>query len=160
MYPSEGWIWHNNQNELSKDRLWGGCLEVLDLHLSVKHYLPNFDQLDDTILFVETSEEMPSEGFVYRFIAALAELGILKRFKAILMAIQKHNFAVNQPPEGREAFILNQQNAIKNALKDYDSNIPVVFNMNFGHTDPQMIIPNGGMASIDCARKVISFTLN
>jgi muramoyltetrapeptide carboxypeptidase LdcA involved in peptidoglycan recycling len=78
---------------------------------------------------------MPSEGFGYRFITALAELGLLKRFKAILMAYPKAQFCGNQPPEGREAFILNQQNAVKNALRDYNSNIPVVFNMNFGHTD-------------------------
>lgn len=157
MYHSEGWQWHNNQNEVIQGHLWGGCLEVIDLHLSVKRYLPSFDQLDDTILFIETSEEMPSEGFVYRFIAALAELGLLKRFKAILMAYPKAQFCGNQPPEGRETFILNQQNAVKNALRDYNSNIPVVFNMNFGHTDPQIITPNGGIASIDCSRKTISF---
>lgn len=158
LYKSEGWIWHNDQGDLIEGRLWGGCLEVLDLHLSVKRFLPNFDHLDDAILFVETSEEMPSEGFVYRFFAALAELGLLKRFKAILMGYPKAQFCSHQPPEGREAFILNQQDAVKNALKDYHSNIPVVFNMNFGHTDPQIIIPNGGIASIDCARKTISFS--
>ena len=157
MYPSKGWQWDNNQNGSIQGQLWGGCLEVLDLHLSVKRYLPNFDQLDDTILFVETSEEMPSEGFVYRFFAALAELKVLKRFKAILMAYPKAQFCGNQPPEGREAFIVNQQNAVKNALKDYDSNIPVVFNMNFGHTDPQIIIPNGGMVSIDFEKQTIIF---
>lgn len=157
MYPSEGWQWHNKQKGIIQGQLWGGCLEVLDLHLSVKRYLPNFDQLDDTILFVETSEEMPSEGFVYRFFAALAELGMLEKFKAILMAYPKAQFCGNQPPEGREAFIVNQQNAVKNALRDYDSNIPVVFNMNFGHTDPQIIIPNGGMVSIDFTKESINF---
>lgn len=139
-------------------KLWGGCLEVLDLHLSVKRYLPTFDQLNGMILFIETSEEMPSEGFVYHFIAALAELGMLKRFKAILMAYPKAQFCGKQPPEGREAFILNQQNAVKNALKDYESDIPVVFNMNFGHTDPQIIIPNGGTVLIDSSRNTISFS--
>lgn len=157
MYKGEGWQWHNSQNEVIQGPLWGGCLEVLDLHLSVMRYLPSFDRLDGTILFVETSEEMPTEGFVYRFIAALAELGLLKRFKAILMGYPKTQFCGKQPPEGREAFILNQQNAVKDALRDYNSNILVVFNMNFGHTDPQMIIPNGGILSIDCGRKTITF---
>ena len=143
MSSSTGWLWHNNQKQIIKGRLWGGCLEVLDLHLSVRRYLPNFELLDDTILFIETSEEMPSEGFVYRFIAALAELALLKKFKAILMAYPKAQFCDKQPPEGREEFISNQQNAVKNALKDYGSKIPVIFNMNFGHTDPQIIIPNG-----------------
>lgn len=157
-YLSAGWHWHNSQDQAIQGRLWGGCLEVLDLHLSVRRYLPDFEKLDGTILFIETSEEMPSEGLVYCFIAALAELGLLIRFKAILMAYPKAQFCGKTPPEGREAFIINQQNAVKQALKDYNSNIPVVFNMNFGHTDPQIIIPSGGNVLIDCAKKTISFS--
>lgn len=61
------------------------------------------------------------------------------------------------PGDKVAAFILNQQNAVKSALSDYNTNIPVIFKMNFGHTDPQIIIPNGGMAFIDCAKKEISF---
>lgn len=156
-YPNNGWHWHNNQKQVIEGKLWGGCLEVLDLHLSVKTYLPDFEHLDGTILFIETSEEMPAEGFVYRFIAALAELGLLKRFKAILMGYPKAQFCGRYPPEGRDAFILNQQNAVISALKDYDISTPVIFNMNFGHTDPQMIIPNGGSVKIDCAKEKIYF---
>jgi len=29
--------------------------------------------------------------------------------------------------------------------------------MNFGHTDPQVIIPNGGIVSIDSVKKTIRF---
>lgn len=157
MYPSEGWYWHNTQEQIIEGRLWGGCLEVLDLHLSVRRYLPAFEKLDGSILFLETSEEMPSEGLVYCFIAALAEIGLLQRFKAILMAYPKAQFCDRQPPEGRNAFILNQKNAVKNALKDYGIDLPVIFNMNFGHTDPQIIIPNGGNVKINCAAKTIEF---
>lgn len=156
MYQSDGWHWYNKSFEVINGRLWGGCLEVLDLHLSVKRYLPDIDQLNNTVLFIETSEEMPSEGFVYRFIAALAELGVLQKFKAILMAYPKAQFCSKEPPEGRNAFIINQQNAVKKALNDYSSKIPVIFNMNFGHTDPQIIIPNGSFVSIDGLRNMIS----
>lgn len=158
MYKSDGWHWHSNQNEVLQGQLWGGCLEVLDLHLSIKSYLPDFSKLDDMILFLETSEEMPSEGFVYRFIAALAELKVLQKFKAILMGYPKAQFCGKQPPEGREAFILNQRNAVINSLRDYESYIPVIFNMNFGHTDPQIIIPNGGSVTINCKSKTIQFS--
>ncbi len=157
MYPSEGWYWHNTQEQIIEGRLWGGCLEVLDLHLSVRRYLPPLEKLGSTVLFLETSEEMPSEGFVYRFISALAEIGLLQRFKAILMAYPKAQFCGRHPPEGRNAFILNQQNAVKNALKDYNIALPVIFNMNFGHTNPQIIIPNGGIVKINCIAKTIEF---
>lgn len=157
MYPSSGWVWHNWKDQSVTGRLWGGCLEILDFHLSVKHYLPNFESLKDTILFIETSEEMPTDGCVYRFISALGELGLLKKFKAILVAYPKAQFCDNLPPGGREAYILQQQEAIKIALKDYKSDIPVIFNMNFGHTDPQVIIPNGGIVLIDSLKKTIQF---
>ena len=157
MYKSGGWYWHNNHNGIIKGRLWGGCLEVLALHLSVKNYLPDFTELKRQFCLLKLRRNAFG-GFVYRFIAALGEIGFLKKFKAILMAYPKAQFCDKQPPEGREAFILNQQIAVKNALSDYDSDIPVIFNMNFGHTDPQLIIPNGGIASIDGARKTISFS--
>lgn len=156
-YPSSGWLWHNWNNESITGRLWGGCLEVLDFHLSIRRYLPGFEQLNDTILFIETSEEMPTDGFVYRFIAALGELSILKKFKAILVAYPKAQFCDKLPPGGREAYISQQQEAIKTVLKDYKTDIPVIFNMNFGHTDPQVIIPSGGIVSIDAAKKTIQF---
>lgn len=157
MYPSSGWIWHNWSNESITGRLWGGCLEVLDLHLSVNRYLPASQHLNNTVLFMETSEEMPTEGFVYRFIAALGELNLLKKFKAILVAYPKAQFCDKLPPGGRENYILQQQEAIKSALKDYKTDIPIIFNMNFGHTDPQIMIPNGGFVSIDSQKKNIRF---
>ena len=158
MYPSQGWDWYNKQDEVIEGRLFGGCLEVLSFHLSVRKYLPDFEKLNGTILFIETSEEMPAQELVYCFIATLAEIGLLKKFKAILMAYPKAQFCNKQPPEGREAYISNQQNAIKKALTDYGSNIPVIFNMNFGHTDPQMIIPNGGLVIINFKNETIKFS--
>ena len=62
--------------------------------------MPDFEKLDGTILFIETSEEMPAQEFVYCFIAALGEIGLLKKFKAILMAYPKAQFCDQQPPEG------------------------------------------------------------
>lgn len=158
LYKSDGWHWHNHENKMVEGRLWGGCLEVLDLHLSVKRYLPQLDQLAGCILYLETSEEMPTEGFVYRFLAALGELGILHKLKALLFGRPKAQFCGKMPPEGRDLFLANQQQAVKKALKDYDCHLPVIFNLNFGHTDPQVIVPNGSIACIDSAKKMIHFT--
>lgn len=157
MYKSEGWEWHNVIDGVIEGQLWGGCLEVLDLHLSVRKYLPNFDDVKDTILFAETSEEMPSEEFVYRFFATLAELDLLLHFKAILVAYPKAQFCGKEAIGGRDLYMLNQKKAVKKVLSDYKINIPVIFNMNFGHTDPQIIIPNGSVVRIDFLKKKIVF---
>lgn len=157
MYKSEGWDWHNCTNEILEGRLWGGCLEILNLHLSTRQYLPSLENLEGSILFLETSEEMPSKELVYRFITTLAELRILSQIKAILMAYPKAQFCDKQSTEGKEVFITNQKSTIITSLRDSMFNIPTIFNMNFGHTDPQTIIPNGGMAKIDCRNKTIEF---
>ncbi len=158
MYKGGGWHWHNPIRGTIEARLWGGCLEILAMHLSVRRYLPDLTRLAGTVLYVETSEEMPSDGFVYRFFASLAELGVLQQLKAILMAYPKAQFCGEVAPGGRESFIASQQRAVIAALRDYAVTIPVVFNMNFGHTDPQLIVPNGGMVSINGTTKTIQFS--
>ena len=157
LFKSEGWEWFNSPNGILEGQLWGGCLEVLEYHLLNKEYLPKIEKLNNSILFLETSEEMPSNSFVYRFLAELAKLKILPHFKTILMAYPKAQLCGKEPPEGRNEYILNQKNAVKKALKDHNINIPIIFNMNFGHTDPQMIIPNGGKVKIDFDLRKIEF---
>ena len=82
---------------------------------------------------------------------------MLQSFQAILMAYPKAQFCNQLPPEGRDAFISNQQDAVKQALKDYKARLPVIFNMNFGHIDPQIIIPSGGNVQIDFSTETIDF---
>ena len=155
-YKSKGWIWHQPQKGVIIGRLWGGCLETLYLHLASKKYLPRFDQSDDLILFIETSEEMPKDSMVYKFISALGEMNILKLFKAILVGRPKTQFLGHSPYEGKESYMENQRLAIKRGLNDYNCpSLPVIFDINFGHTDPQTILPSGKKVTIDCQRKKI-----
>lgn len=156
LYPSEGWDWHNNQGQKVTGKLWGGCLEVIAYHLYTKKYLPDPSKLKNTILYLETSEEMPSSGFIYRFFAALHELGYLNQFQALLMGRPKAQFCGHFPPEGRETFAKLQKEAIKKALHDTKAPLLTVFDLNIGHTDPQVLVPNGGMATINGKVKELS----
>lgn len=156
MEKNPGWYWHNCSSQQINGRLWGGCLEILDALLAADKFIPHLDEFNDIVLYLETSEELPTEGFVYRFIAALGERGILAKIKALLIGIPKTQFINIIPAGGRENYIINQRTTIINALADYDAPIPTIFNMSFGHTDPQMILPNGGLINIDCANKRIS----
>ena len=142
-------IWQNCHHKVIKGRLFGGCLETLKLHLSVNVYIPNLEVFTEIILYVETSEELPSADLVYSFFATLGERHILKKIKALIVAIPKTQFIGQTAPEGRETYMINQQIAINRALDIYNSELPVVFNLHFGHVDPQAIIPNGGFAIIN-----------
>lgn len=153
LYSNAGWEWHQYEGKTVEGTLWGGCLEVLEMHLLTRSYLPSPEKLSDAILFVETSEEMPTEGFVYRFFAAMAELGFLQKFKALLVGRPKAQFCGKFPTEGRAPFIAHQKQAIKRALKDYRCDLLTVFNVDFGHTDPQILLPNGGRAWLNGSEK-------
>lgn len=153
LYPNAGWDWHQHEGKEVEGILWGGCLEVLEQHLAIRHYLPAPEKLSDAVLFLETSEEMPSEGFVYRFFLSLAELGLLQKFKAILIGRPKTQFCGKFPSEGRELFIAHQKQAIKRALKDTHSDALTIFNVDFGHTDPQLLLPSGGKVLINGSEK-------
>jgi muramoyltetrapeptide carboxypeptidase LdcA involved in peptidoglycan recycling len=157
LYKNEGLEWHNTSQTKApiEGRLWGGCLECLDAHFFVRRYLPSPEKLSGCILYLETSEEMPSDGFVYRCLMSLGELGLLQKFKGFLMGRPKAQFCNFLPSEGRDAFIKNQKSAVKKALEHYDCTFPVIFDLPFGHTDPQVIIPNGGLISIDCKQKTL-----
>lgn len=127
---------------------------MLDYQFKVKKYLPDFDK--GIILCLETSEEMPSHGAIYRFIASLAEMNILQKCHGILVGYPKARFCQTLPPEGRDAFMQNQKLAIQNAMEDHNVSVLTIFNMNFGHTEPQMILPFGSIATLNGLKKKVS----
>jgi muramoyltetrapeptide carboxypeptidase LdcA involved in peptidoglycan recycling len=42
-------------------------------------------------------------------------------------------------------------------MKEYIlEDLPILYNLNFGHTEPKFILPYGVMAEIDCEKKKFS----
>ena len=104
----------------------------------------------DKILFFETSEEIPAADYVYRVLVGMGERGMLKQFKAVLVGRPKAwEFGKEMTPEQKDKYKQEQQSAIVNAFNEYNPNALMVFNMDFGHTDPQFIVPNGGTIEVD-----------
>jgi muramoyltetrapeptide carboxypeptidase LdcA involved in peptidoglycan recycling len=54
--------------------------------------------------------------------------------------------------------IQEQEEAITSALQEHHPHILAVFNLDFGHTDPQAIVPNGGNIKIDGTQRRIYVT--
>jgi muramoyltetrapeptide carboxypeptidase LdcA involved in peptidoglycan recycling len=49
-----------------------------------------------------------------------------------------------------------QRDAVLAAVAEYHPNIPLVFGVDLGHTDPQLIIPSGGEITVDAqARRLL-----
>lgn len=153
-----GWTWSGTQD--ANGILWGGCLESIDDLLRIDVPIPNLDQFDDIILMTETAEDVPSNEFYTKYVyRALGERGILKRIKGLLVGRPKSRALHFQPSSmERQKYRDNQQKIILDMVRKYNPHIPIVQNLNFGHTDPQIPMPYGGKCRINCEAKEIIVT--
>jgi muramoyltetrapeptide carboxypeptidase LdcA involved in peptidoglycan recycling len=158
MFPAEPWSWHGPKTRVS-GRAWGGNLEIVDFHLRAGRYLLPLDSYDGAVLFLETSEELPPDSYVYRVLMGMGERGLLQRFAAIVWGRPKA-WSFDRPNDAAEKqeYVAKQREAVLAALAEYHPNAPLVFGVDFGHTDPQYVIPIGGDVTVDSERKRLEVT--
>jgi muramoyltetrapeptide carboxypeptidase LdcA involved in peptidoglycan recycling len=82
---------------------------------------------------------------------------LLAQFPAVLVGRPKawdltHTTTIEQ----KQAYATAQRDAIGRALARYAPDAMVVFDVDFGHTDPQLIIPYGGLIRVDGVARTIS----
>jgi muramoyltetrapeptide carboxypeptidase LdcA involved in peptidoglycan recycling len=158
MFASAGWSWHGPQTTVTGPA-WGGCLEIIDFHLRTGTYLLSAASYDGAVLFAETSEEMPPASYVYRVLMCMGERGLLQRFAAIVWARPKAwSFEHRHQPDGKARYTEEQRAAVLAAIAEYHPGVPVVFGADFGHTDPQQVIPSGGEVTVDGAGRRVHVT--
>jgi muramoyltetrapeptide carboxypeptidase LdcA involved in peptidoglycan recycling len=157
MFRGAGWQWHGGSGAV-EGRLWGGCLEIVDFNLRAARYLaPDDAAYDGCVLYLETSEELPTAQYVGELLMCMGERGLLRRFTALLMGRPKAwSLEHRNGPEERKAFVDAQHEAVLGAMAEYSPDVPVVLDVDVGHTDPQLVLPNGGEVRIDPAAGTIS----
>lgn len=152
---NEGWVWSGKEN--AQGISWCGCVESIDEMLRHGTPIPSLSQFEDIILVTETTEEMPNEEYVRRFFRALGERGILERIKGVLVGRAKAWTLENKQerPE-RDLFREKQKETIEQTVRKYNKKIPLVQNLDLGHTHPQIPFPNGRKVRIDFKDRKIS----
>jgi muramoyltetrapeptide carboxypeptidase LdcA involved in peptidoglycan recycling len=149
MTPSPGWVWHNPARTVTAPT-WGGNLEILHWQLAVNRWMRPDEDYAGCILLLETSEEMPPAEEVFRMLRNAGERGLLQQFPAVLVATAKATARGHErTPEERTRYRDGQRAAVLRALNDYNPEAMVVFGVDFGHTDPQWILPYGGTMTVD-----------
>jgi muramoyltetrapeptide carboxypeptidase LdcA involved in peptidoglycan recycling len=155
MEPADGWTWHN-ADRVVEGVSWGGNLEVLSWLLMAGREILPAERYAGRVLFLETSEEMPRAEEVYRILRSMGERGMLRQFSALLMGRAKAwSFGTPNGPGQRAEYRRAQREAVLRALSEYAPDTPVVFDVDLGHTDPQVVIPFAGTVTVDGpARKI------
>ena len=154
--PNDGWYWDGNGN--AEGISWGGCVESIDELLRHNIQIPSLEDFKDVILFTESSEEIPSADYVFRVYRALGEHGILERVKGVLVGRpEAWEFDNQKTTEQKKEYKEKQREAILRAVRQYNKTIPVVQNLDFGHTNPQIALPYGREIRIDAtANKILA----
>lgn len=126
-------------------RLIGGCFEVFDV-LRGTELFPPLSAFDQAILFMETSEDKPDPMMIECSLRTYGIMGILNRLNGIIWG---------KPMD--EANFEEYKAAIKKVLAEFGlQELPVLYNLNFGHTEPKICLPYGALAQIDCAHARLS----
>jgi muramoyltetrapeptide carboxypeptidase LdcA involved in peptidoglycan recycling len=157
LLPGSGWTWHH-PDRVVRAPTWGGNLEILGWTLAVSRWVRDPQAYDGCVLLLETSEEMPPGEEVFRVLRNAGERGLLERFPAVICARPKASYFANyRTPEDRPAFRSEQRDAVLRAFATYNPDAMIVFDVDFGHTDPQWVLPYGGEITVDGpGRRVIA----
>ncbi len=146
--PCTGWRFHQDAG-IVEGQLFGGCVEVLDW-LRGTDYFTAAGDLQGAVLFMETSEGGPPPLILTEFVRCLGAMGILEGLSGILLG---------RPGGGVDPQTFHKyDDALCKAVREEHglNDMPIVTNMDFGHTDPMFVIPIGMKVRIDSAKQEIA----
>jgi muramoyltetrapeptide carboxypeptidase LdcA involved in peptidoglycan recycling len=130
--------------------LFGGCIEVLQF-MNGTDFWPHKDFWNGRILFLETSEDKPSVKNVKWMLRNYGMQGIFDKISALLFGRPR-----DYSTEEKNALDKMIIEVVKGEFGNHK--LMIVTNMDFGHTDPQFILPLGIKAKVDCSRKTFELT--
>ncbi len=132
--------------------LVGGCADSLEI-LKGTPYFPSPTVWDDAILFLEMSEAARPPEQLQDWLRSYGTLDVLRRLGGILFG---------RPGGGipQEDFV-TYDDVLLRVLEEFGAHdVPIVTNMDFGHTDPMFVIPYGIEAEIDPTRETVRLVTN
>lgn len=130
----------------SEGILLGGCADVFTEIMGTKIW-PSVEEWEGKILFIETSEtDMPDYQLCW-LLRGLQAQGIFDVIKGIIVG----------KPALEEKYEMYKE--IYRKVVGFEANkpnLPIIYNVNFGHAEPIGIIPVGVRCELDCDNKKIT----
>ena len=106
---------------------------------------PYFPKINNTILFLEEAEDADI-CTVDRLLTQCRQMGIFNKVNGVIFGKFMSKTGFND---------LNLKKLLKRIFDEI--NIPVMYDANFGHTDPIFTIPNGGYCYLNTEKREIIF---
>jgi len=124
----------------AQGKLLGGCIDGFPMIMGTKIW-PPIDEWSNVILFLETSENCPKPAYIKYILRGLVAQGIISRISGIVFGKPLNEKYYNEYKD-----VLLQVVGKESGRSD----LPILYNVNFGHTSPICILPYGVNAEIDC----------
>ncbi|MFC7009017.1 S66 family peptidase [Halalkalicoccus salilacus] len=154
-FESGGWRWHAAAGrDPFTAPVIGGCLAMLETQLLLDAAYFSREACEGRVLAVETSGETPEAAMVERFVRALGERGILDAIRALVVGKPE---TPGGSAEERDRYRRRQRRTIAATVDEY-ADLPVVFDLDFGHAAPVLPLPMGAPMTIDPGARTIRFT--
>ncbi|WP_144511859.1 S66 peptidase family protein [Bacillus sp. FJAT-22090] len=132
-------------NGTVQGRLIGGCIEVLEFAKGTTLW-PEASYWKDSILFFETSEDTPDPAFIEYWLRNYGSQGILQQVNGIIFGKPQH-----------EKYYEEYKESIGRIMSELDlTDLPIFYNLNFGHTEPKFVLPYGALAEMNCENATFS----
>lgn len=142
----DGWHWLQGDKKIQGE-LFGGCIEVLEMVKSTDFW-PTKEFWKGKIFFLETSEAKPSIHFIDHVLRNYGMLGVFDQISGFVFA-RARSYSDTEKLELEEKIV-------SIVTKEFGkTDLPIVTNFEVGHTDPQLVLPLGVNAEIDCQNKKI-----
>lgn len=142
--PNSGWNFLQGETTV-QGRLMGGCMEVLESLKGTKFW-PDKELWANSILFFETSEVRPAPDYFRWWLRNYAQQGILACANGILLGRPDNNLYVEE--YNAELLKVLHEEGLRA--------MPVISEMDFGHTCPVFSLPYRALAQIDCGSKTLT----
>jgi muramoyltetrapeptide carboxypeptidase LdcA involved in peptidoglycan recycling len=144
-WPNAGWQWLSGAERVTGE-LIGGCGEVLEIAKGTSMW-PRAEEWDGAVFLLETSEEAPPPDTILHWLRGYLALGVLQRLAALLVA---RPMGYSQ----QQTFRLWQ--AVLAVLAEAGRpDLPVVANVDYGHTSPAGVLPLGCQVRVDPVHQTI-----
>ena len=127
----------------ARGKLFGGHGDLLTLTMPDGTSMVRLEYFEDAVLFFEDIPEFCDVAYMAGFFDRLGELGYLQRLRAVIIGKMRTNQDF-QPYADRLREIIS--------AKYGRPDLPVLADLNFGHTSPSFILPYGAEAEVDAER--------
>lgn len=144
--PGFSWV---QGTKATRGRLWGGCFEVLEM-LKGTRFWPAPEFWKDRVLFLETSEEKPLPSQVTYWLRNYGAMEVFGQLSALW---------IGRPKDYTEEQAAELRRVVKGVVAEEwgASELPIVMDLDFGHTDPRWALPLGIEVLTDPAARKLAF---